>query len=129
MSQDSRGPQVKVLRNFKELTEQKLINHHHVHHPIEVISHQDMINNVMVDLEENHIITIHSLMVNEDKNEKAIQLSTSDVILQDWHPAVTEVNLEKFKNAMLHELNQINEYTVFTEANVKSLNPFLKKGI
>eukprot|EP00971_Amphidinium_carterae_P062368 1234402-Amphidinium_carterae.3 len=57
--------------------------------PSDVISHLDMISNVMQDLEESHIITAHSLTVNEEKTEKAIQMSTSDVILQDWHPNAT----------------------------------------
>eukprot|EP00971_Amphidinium_carterae_P349084 6490838-Amphidinium_carterae.3 len=35
--------------------------------PSEVISHLDTISNVMLDLEENHIITVHSLTVNETK--------------------------------------------------------------
>eukprot|EP00971_Amphidinium_carterae_P334456 6469759-Amphidinium_carterae.3 len=91
--------------------------------PSEVISHLDVISNVALDLEENHIITEHSLTINEDKNEKATQISTSDVILQDWYPDVTEMNSEKLKKAMLHELNHLTEHDVYEEVNTKSHKP------
>eukprot|EP00971_Amphidinium_carterae_P251253 4987723-Amphidinium_carterae.1 len=82
-----------------------------------------MINNVILDLEENHIITVHSLTVNADKNEKAIQLSTADVILQAWYLDVSDVDPDKLKKAMLHELNQLKGYDVYEEVNIKSLSP------
>eukprot|EP00971_Amphidinium_carterae_P034223 673849-Amphidinium_carterae.2 len=68
-----------------------------------------MISNVMLDLE-------------------AIQLSTADVILQDWYPDVIETNSDKLKKAMLHELNELKQYDVYEEVNIKSLSAEQRSG-
>eukprot|EP00971_Amphidinium_carterae_P059902 1184947-Amphidinium_carterae.1 len=61
------------------------------------------------------------LSFNEDSKEKDIQKITSEVILQDLYVDANGVDSEKLKKAMIKEMDNLRELTVFTDSDVKSL--------